>query len=143
MNSGCMVPHRCQRGFTLLEVLVAVMILGLTVTAILQQFAVALRAGAHARDSTRAMLYATEKLEELKTHKNLSLTTESGSFDNGYEWETEVLPYSANLEDEGGAYDALRHETLELRSRVTWRTGERRRQVELSTLLTVRKREWN
>jgi type II secretory pathway pseudopilin PulG len=124
-------------------VLVAVMILGLTVTAILQQFAVALRAGAQSRDTTRAIFYATEMLEDLKTRHNLPVSIESGRFDSGYEWETEVLPYSANLEDEGGTYEGLRYETLELRSRVSWLAGERRRQVELTTLLTVRKKEWN
>ena len=57
---------RGDGGFTLLEVLLAVMILAITVTVLLQQFSVALRASTTSQEVTRAMLHAKQKIEELK-----------------------------------------------------------------------------
>ena len=71
----CKSAGLCQSGFTLLEVLLAVMILGLSITAILFQFQVALRAGSSSKDNTQAVVHAREKLEELKTQKKFSLVS--------------------------------------------------------------------
>ncbi len=134
--------HGCQRGFTLLEVLLAVMILGLSITAILYQFQVALRAGSKSREQSVAVMHAREKLEELKIQKEFTESSESGSFDDGYEWETRVTPYSHSEEDED-TYESLKHETFELQAIVTWGNDEREKQVELTTLKTVRKKKWD
>ncbi len=136
--------HRrtAHAGFTLLEVLVAVMIVGLSLGAILQQFALASRAGAASHDVTRATLYAREMLEELKTQQYLGTAVERGSFEDGFEWETVVEPYGFDTLDDDAVFDAMRYETFRLIATVTWRVGSRTRQVELETLRTVRKRQW-
>ena len=131
-----------SRGFTLLEVLLAVMILGLSVSAILYQFQVALRAGSKSREETEAVHHAKEKLEELKAQKKYAESFESGGFDDGYAWETEVIPYVAPADDEE-AYEGMKHETFLLRARVKWGPEERQRQVELATLKTVLEDEWD
>lgn len=138
----CPSPRAAQAGFTLLEVLVAVMILGLTLGALLQQFALATRAGSASYDSTRAALYAREKLEELKTRKDLGEFVDGGSFDDGYEWETRVQFYGYDEFEDQAVFEGMRYETYRLSSLVIWRLGSRVRQVELETLRTVRKREW-
>ncbi len=136
------IPRSCQNGFTLLEVLLAVMILGLSITAILQQFQVALRAGSTSQDVTGAVIHAKEKLEELKVDKELSESSEGGSFDDGYEWETLITPYTYAEEGDDESYENLKYETFQLRSIVKWRYGEREKQVELTTLKTIRKKKW-
>ena len=136
------IPCSCQNGFTLLEVLLAVMILGLSITAILQQFQVALRAGSTAQDITGAVIHAKEKLEELKIDKELSESSEGGSFDDGYEWETVITPYEYIEEGDDESYENLKYETFQLKSVVKWRYGEREKQVELTTLKTIRKKKW-
>jgi type II secretion system protein I len=136
------IPRSCQNGFTLLEVLVAVMILGLSITAILQQFQVALRAGSKTQDVTRAVIHAKEKLEELKVDKELSESSESGSFEDRYEWETHIVPYTYAEEGDDESYENLKYETFQLRSIVKWHYGEREKQVELTTLKTIRKKKW-
>lgn len=137
-------PARCagQRGFTLLEVLLAVMILGLSLTAILFQFQVALRAGSKARDVSQAVLHAKEKLEELKSRKIFAESVESGSFDDGYTWETSITPYVYEVSKDDSAYESLRYETFELTAIVKRQIEEREQQLEFSTLKTVRKKEW-
>jgi len=143
MNKTPVNPSSGRSGFTLLEVLIAVMILGLSLTAILQQFAVALRAGTAAQDITVAILHAKEKLEELKIRKDLAEGAEDGSFDDGYEWETRIEPYSYAGEQDAEAYETLKHETFKLTSTVKWRSGVRQRHVDLTTLRTTKKKEWD
>ncbi len=126
-----------------MEVLLAVVILGLSITVILQQFSVALRSSSTAQDVTLAILHAKQKMEEIKTEYELSESSKSGTFEDGYEWETHVTPYSheANKEDEQ-VYESLRVETYQLESIVKWRVGEKTKQIALNTLRTIRKKEW-
>jgi general secretion pathway protein I len=131
-----------QNGFTLLEVLVAIMIMGLSLGALLQQFALASRSGSASYDATRATMHAREKLEELKLRKKLGVGVESGSFDDGFEWETRVQFYNYD-EIEDAVFEVMRYETYLLSAVATWRQGTRVKQVELETLRTVRKTEWD
>ena len=133
---------RSQGGFTLLEVLLAVIILGLSITAILQQFSVALRAGSTSRDVSRAVLYAKEKLEELKMAQDLSGSAGSGAFEDGYTWETQVTPYSIPEPEGEEVSGQLKHEILQLTARVMWHYGEQEKRVELTTLKMVKKKQW-
>ena len=136
------MPRLCRNGFTLLEVLLAIMILGLSITVILQQFQVALRAGSRTQGVTRAVIHAKEKLEELKVDKELSESSADGSFDDGYEWETLITPYTYAEEEDQESYENLRYETFQLKSVVKWRYGEREKQVELTTLKTIKRKKW-
>jgi general secretion pathway protein I len=130
-----------QAGFTLLEVLVAMMILGLSLGAILQQFALASRAGSASADATRATVLAREKIEELKMQRELSESVGRGSFDDGFEWETSVEFYGYDgIEDP--VFEDMNYETYRLSAVVTWRVGNRSKQVELVTLRTMPKKEW-
>ena len=135
---------RSQAGFTLLEVLLAVVIMGVSLTTILLQFQTALHAGSISQERTNAVIYAKEKLESLKIEDELSESSQSGTFENGYEWETEVSLYEYEEEDqeEDISYEDLRHETYKLRAAVKWNSGINKRQVELITLKTVTRKEW-
>ena len=59
-----------QKGFTLLEILLAVTILGLAVTVIMQQFSAGLRIGRLSNTYTTATIYAKQKLEELQVEED-------------------------------------------------------------------------
>jgi general secretion pathway protein I len=135
---------RSEAGFTLLEVLLAVVILGVSLTTILLQFQTALRAGSISQERTNAVIYAKEKLESLKIEDELSESSQSGVLESGYEWETEVSLYEYEEEDpeEDISYEDLRHETYKLRATVKWNSGINKRQVELITLKTITRKEW-
>ena len=134
---------RSQAGFTLLEVLLAVVIMGVSLTTILLQFQTALHAGSISQERTNAVIYAKEKLESLKIEDELSESSQSGTFENGYEWETEVSLYEYEEDQEEDiSYEDLRHETYKLRAAVKWNSGINKRQVELITLKTVTRKEW-
>jgi type II secretion system protein I len=130
-------------GFTLLEVLIAVAILGTAIVVLLLQFSVALRAGSVTQNITVAILHAKEKIEELKMERELSESSQSGTFGDGYEWETQVIPYRhETIPEDEQIYEGLKVETYQLSSLVKWKDGERTKQVLLTTLKTVRKKEW-
>ena len=132
-----------QNGFTLLEVLVAMMILGVSLGAILQQFALASRAGAASSDATLATMHAREIIEELKLVRELGESTARGSFDDGFEWETSVQPYVYDEIEDESVFEDMRYETYLLSAVVTWHYGNRSKQVVLETLRTVSKKEWD
>jgi prepilin-type N-terminal cleavage/methylation domain-containing protein len=128
------VRSRCQNfsspGFTLLEVLIAVAILGTAIVVLLLQFSVALRAGSITQNVTVAVLHAREKIEELKMERELSESSQSGTFSDG------IIPEDEQI------YADLKVETYQLSSVVKWKDGERIKQVLLTTLKTVRKKAW-
>jgi len=132
--------HAARNGFTLLEVLVAIMILGISLGAILQQFALASRAGAASYDATLATIHAREMLEELKMLPELYEGIEQGKFDDGFEWETSVELYLYDEFEEQQVFEDINYETYRLSVVVFWRYGSRERQVGLETLKTVRKK---
>jgi general secretion pathway protein I len=133
---------RSEAGFTLLEVLLAVVILGVSLTSILLQFQTALHAGSISQDRTNAVIYAKEKLESLKIEDELSESSQSGVLESGYEWETEVSLYEYEDQADDISYEDLRHETYKLRATVKWNSGINKRQVELITLKTITRKEW-
>jgi hypothetical protein len=50
--------------------------------------------------------------------------------------------HEAAVPEDEQVYESLRVETFQLESTVKWRMGERSRAVTLTTLKTVRKKEW-
>lgn len=92
------------RGFSLLEVLVAFVILSLVATALFRLFSGALGNASAADDYSRAMLVAESALAEAAATKPLRDATQTGSADEGrIAWTTRVAPYappgiSADLE---------------------------------------------
>ena len=135
-----------QHGFTLLEILVAIAILGVSLTVIMQQFSAGLRIGHTSRTYTTATAYAKQKLEEFQLVEEMEEGEEAGDFDDGYTWKVSVLPYDVFVE-EGGTeedeelFEHLPLEMYRLESVVSWMEGENEKSVSLVTLKTVKKKE--
>ena len=84
-----------EHGFSLLEVLVAFVILSLVATALFRLFSGALVNASAADDYTHAVLVAESALAEAAAAVPLVETTNSGSADEGrIAWTTRVAPYS-------------------------------------------------
>ena len=95
----CRVPARRppggQRGFSLLEVLVAFVILSLVATALFRLFSGALANASAADEYSRAVLVAESKLAEAAANRPLREVTQTGSADGDrIAWTTRVVPQS-------------------------------------------------
>jgi general secretion pathway protein I len=117
-----------QRGFTLLEVVVALAILGLAVVAAIQGFAQGLRLLKLSGDHQRAMLLADQKVREVLIPEEQQDQGDEGDF----HWErvTQVVE-APDLVPVGSP---PRWRVFEIIVRVVW---DERRQIELATLRTV------
>jgi general secretion pathway protein I len=127
-----------QRGFTLLEVLVATVIMATAVVALLSNLSTSLNNAARLTDYDRAVLLARRTMDELLLQPNLpKLTVIEGSFDpeltgtNGG-WRARVTPFE-RLPQAGPGTLALDRVELE----VWWMSGERRRTLALEAFRSV------
>ena len=99
-----MIRSGGQAGFTLMETLVAIMLLAISLTMIMQLFSGSLRSGKLAGDYERAVYYARAKMNEILLNDTLSDQQLTGDFDNGYHWSATVALFVD--EDEADAADA-------------------------------------
>ena len=81
---------RNAKGFTLIETLVATMILAIGVVTILQLFSGGLRSVAISDSYTRAIFHAREKMNEILLADSLAEGTVEGIFDDGYQWRADI-----------------------------------------------------
>jgi len=82
------------RGFSLLEVLVAFVILALVATALFRLFSASLGNASAAEDWSRALLLAESQLDLAASAQPLREGADRGSDDTGrIRWETHVAPY--------------------------------------------------
>ncbi|MGF1525322.1 MAG: prepilin-type N-terminal cleavage/methylation domain-containing protein [Candidatus Competibacterales bacterium] len=124
-----LAPPR-QRGFTLMEVLVAFAILGVTLGTLLQVFATGLRNTALATEYTRATLHAQSLLAGVGITEPLEAGVVADDLDDTYRYEILVEPVVL----EGLDPDDLRGELLRVAVAVRWGEGGRERQVVLEPL---------
>jgi general secretion pathway protein I len=122
-------PSASDGGFTLLEVLVALAILGLAVTTAIQLFAGGLRLLKQAGDHQRATLIADQKARELSILEEGRETGTEGPF--AWERKTMVADVPAELTTAGSQPYHLYSVTV----RVSWGGGSRA--VDLVTLRTA------
>ena len=93
-SSPAPATRRRERGFSLLEVLAAFVILALVATSLLELFGGALRNLAAADDWNRAVLVAESRLAEAASARPLREGTERGDADDGrIKWETRVSAF--------------------------------------------------
>jgi prepilin-type N-terminal cleavage/methylation domain-containing protein len=88
---------RTRAGVTLLETLVALVILGLVVTASFQLYATALRSAADAREWSTATAYAQEGMELAKLDLAGMLAREEEELEGGFRRQVEVWPAGGAL----------------------------------------------
>jgi prepilin-type N-terminal cleavage/methylation domain-containing protein len=77
-------------GFTLIEVVVAMAILGIGMTVILELFSGSLRLLRTSGEYTKAVNYARIKMEEITVKPTMNEGIEEGEFDGAYRWQVDV-----------------------------------------------------
>lgn len=89
-----MARPRTARGFSLIEVLAAFVILSLVATALFRLFSASLNNASAAEDYSRAVLIGESRLEAAAAQQPLKEASDRGSDDGGrVAWETRVEPY--------------------------------------------------
>jgi len=85
---------RSERGFTLLEILVATTIMGIAVVGLLSSLSTSMRNATHVSDADRVAQLARNKMEELMVDANLPFQANlSGNFDSNSGWTAQIGPF--------------------------------------------------
>lgn len=120
-----------NRGMTLIEVLVAFVVLSVTMAVILQIFTGGMRNARLADGYSRAVFLAESRLAAVGLERSLTPGEESGQVGHYLQWRVSVFPI-----DDGGAADRqlLPVRLYEVQVRVGWNEDGRERQVTLNSL---------
>jgi len=122
------------RGFTLLEVLVAIALLGIAITVVLQLFSANLRAIAASEDYVSAIIKAEAKMRDVLDDQDISEKSWSETTDDGYRIDVSI-------------YDAVKDRTenlqvrlLEINLIIRWIKDTKERSLTLKSMKVIEKK---
>lgn len=124
-----------RKGFTLIETLVAMMILSISFVVIMQLFSGGLKSSKITTDYIYGIFHAREKMEEILLSDNLTSGNLNGDFDDGYEWTATV----SLLETDEKADNRMPVTPAEVMVDVRWRNGERIKHFKIKTITLAQK----
>lgn len=119
---------RIQRGFSLLETLVALAVLAIALGVIYQIFGTSLRNMQYAKDYSYAQMLAESKLSELSKGIPVKEGAYEGEFNDKYSWQMDVAPLPVISEDGDDEVDKFRVDFS-----VSWNAGKRTQMITLRT----------
>jgi len=125
------------RGFTLIEVLVAVAILGIGLTAILELFSGGLRLGRASEEYTKAVNYARMKMEEMAVKPEVAEGVEEGSFDDTFRWQVEVKKVDLLPVEDKPDFKLPAH-FFQVQINVIWKSGSKERSTRIESYRTIK-----
>jgi len=126
---------KIQNGFTLLEVVVAMAIVGLGVVTLLEIFSLGLRLETRSAARTEAVSYGRQVLDEFLIRRTLTAGEERGVFASGHGWQLEIRPLRDETELAPTGWGVN-----EITLRMRYRDGERERRLEMRTLRVLKKK---
>jgi general secretion pathway protein I len=124
---------KTQVGFTLLEVVVAMAIVGLGVVALFEIFSLGLRLESRSAARTEAVAFGRQVMDEALIRRSLNAGEESGSLGGDLRWRLRVQP----LKDEG-QLAPTGVDVNEIAVAMRYRDGDRERQIEMRTLRVLK-----
>mgnify|MGYP004003812077 FL=1 len=119
-----------EQGFSLLEVVVALMIMAGGVLAVLNLFSGSVRSVDFSGQYLKAVTLANSKMNELEI-QNFTVDDSSGNFKNeeNYRWEVDISPYDSDLNNEESGIQLQK-----ILLKVLWNDDGHTRNIELATL---------
>ncbi len=133
------VPGRSERGFTLLEVLLAFVIFALSFATVLEILAGSVRSTTRARDYTEAALLAQSLMDMVGVEIPVEDGLVNGEAHGGYRWQLTLSPYEPQSQEDRYL------ELAELSGAllywvdldIAWDDGRRNQQAHFSTVRAV------
>ena len=129
-----------NKGFTLIEVLVAVAILGVGLTVLIELFSGGLRLGRASEEYTKAVNCARIKMEEIAVKPTIKEGSEEGEFDETFRWQVEVkkveiLPIENKPDFKPPA------QFFQVRINIIWKSGLREKSTHIESYRTIKPEE--
>jgi len=125
------------RGFTLIEVVVALALLGVGLIVIIELFSGGLRLGRISGEYTQAIGYARLKMEDSTLARQMNEGIEEGEFDKNFRWQLEVKKVNI-LPMEEVADLALPVELYQIKLNVIWKSGSQERSTVLESMKVIK-----
>jgi general secretion pathway protein I len=122
-----------KKGFTLIEVLVAMSILAVSLVVILQLFSGGLKSSRLSDRYSRGVCYAREKMDEILLAETLSEGAVDGESADGFRWRSESL----RLDVPGAAELPLPFLAYNIKVEVRWNEGQKEKRFAVSTVKLV------
>ena len=121
-----------QRGFSLLEILVAFSILALSLGVLFQIYSLGSGATALSRDYSKALIVAQSQFAALNQEEKIELGETTGESSDGIKWRRRVFAYENN----SGTDTSFRknHELVNVEIEVDWQTLGRPHEFSLKSL---------
>ncbi len=121
-------PERSREaGFTLLEVIIALAILGVAFALAIQLLGNGMRAARTSQEYTQAALLSRQKMAEIALASSQEGSVESGDFGGGFRWTSEVQPVPQDNE-------SLPARLYQVRVRISWPGRAAEKSLDLYTL---------
>jgi general secretion pathway protein I len=115
-----------EAGFTLLEVIVALAILGVGFALAIELLATGVRSAKASGDYTQAVLLARQKMAEIAATPSLEGLASAGEFGGGFRWASEVHPLPQE--------EDLAAQLYQVRVRIAWPGRRGEKSLDLYTL---------
>ena len=131
-------PAQRQRGYTLIEVVVAFALLALAMTLLLGTLSGAARQVRWSAEAGRATLHAQSLLDQTGVGEALQPGRRDGEFEDGrYRWSLEIVPYVDIAQATQAGVDPTAPQLMRLVLSVQWRDGGPRERLQLQSLRLV------
>ena len=124
-----------ETGFTLLEVVVAMAIVGLGVVTLLEIFSLGLRLEARSAARTEAVAYGRQVMDKFLIRRALNAGEERGSFGSHHGWQLDIRPLRDETQLAPTGWDVN-----EITLRMRYREGERDKQLEMKTMRVLKRK---
>jgi general secretion pathway protein I len=132
--------RRFGKGFTLIEAVIALAILGMGLTVIIELFSGGLRLARTSVEYTKAVNYARLKMEEIAIKPKIEEGMEEGEFDPIYRWQVEVKKVDLlSVEKDSDFKPPV--EYFQVKVNVLWKSGSRERSALFETYRTEKPEE--
>jgi len=126
-----------NRGFTLIEILVAISILSISLVVIFQLFSGGLKSSRLSDQYTRGIFHAKEKMEEILLSTEFAEEVSEGEFEDSFRWKSKTVPIE-QAEEEASK---LPFNTYNIKVDIFWDEGYKEKRFSISTMKVVEKKK--